>query len=50
MYKYIYKCKPMYINIFKDGCCRSKERIRIYLEYNGPRRDMYFFNLFILFF
>ena len=38
-----------YIYIYKDGCCRSKKRIRIYLKYEGPWRDLYFLNLFILF-
>ena len=34
----------------KDVCCWSKERIKIYfLIYVGPRRDLYFFNIFILF-
>ena len=30
--------------MYKDGCCRSKERIRIYFK-----RGLYFLNLFILF-
>ena len=38
---------PIYI--YKDGCCRSKERIRIYFKIGQSMKRFVFWNLFILF-
>ena len=45
MHIYIY----IYIYLFKDGCCRSKERIKIYLKIGRSTKRFVFLNLFILF-
>ena len=39
----------IYWGRYKDGCCRSKERIRIYFKIGISTKRFVFLNLFILF-